>query len=150
MLAIFASPFPPVNISATSATFWGEDKYVTTFYSAASAYQLPSGAKAYTAALDGESVVFYRIGTDGRIIPAGTAAIIVADDSNLELTGVYTSVTAKAGNILQGSAIDVAVTAGKVDDKTPYVLGVNGGVLGLYKFTGSSIPAGKAYYLKSE
>jgi hypothetical protein len=150
MLAIFASPFPPVNISATSATFWGEDKYVTTFYSAASAYQLPSGAKAYTAALDGESVVFYRIGTDGRIIPAGTAAIIVADDSNLELAGVYTAVTAKAGNILQGSAIDVAVTAGKVDDKTPYVLGVNGGVLGLYKFTGSSIPAGKAYYLKSE
>jgi hypothetical protein len=150
MLKLFASPFPPVNISATSATFWGEDKYVTTFYSAASAYQLPSGAKAYTAALDGESVVFYRIGTDGRVIPAGTAAIIVADDSNLELAGVYTAVTAKAGNILQGSAIDVAVTAGKVDDKTPYVLGVNGGVLGLYKFTGSSIPAGKAYYLKSE
>ena len=44
----------------------------------------------------------------------------------------------------------MTVTAGKVEGKTPYVLNISGGDLGFYKFGGSTIPAGKAYYLKSE
>ena len=151
MLVAFASPLPPVEVTASPATIWGDDVYVSTFYSGTTSYALPADAYAYTAELDGESVVFYRLGVEGNVIPAGTAAIIVSKSSSVELSGLYsTAVTAKDGNILEGSDTDVTVSAGKVDSKIPYVLGVSGGTLGLYRFSGDSIPAGKAYYLKNE
>ena len=151
MLVAFASPLPPVELTASPATIWGDDVYVSTFYSGTTSYELPVGALAYTMGLDGSNVVLYRIGVKGNVIPAGTAVVIVSDNAVMELSALYsTAVTAKEGNILAGSNIDVSVIDGKVDTKTPYVLGINGGVLGLYKFNGSSIPAGKAYYLKDE
>ena len=150
MLKLFASPLPPLAITATSATIWGEDRYVTSFYSGTTPYQLPEGSFAYTVELDGDNVVFYRIG-DGSVIPAATAAIIVSDDTSITMSGLYsTAVTARGSSILLGSDTPVAVTEGKVEDKTPYVIGISGGVLGLYRFSGESIPAGKAYYLKAE
>ena len=143
----------PANVvaGATAVTVFGESKFVTTFYHGMLDYQLPSGAKAYTASLDGSKVVFHLIGDDGRVIPHGTAAIIVADVASITLTLLAsTDVTAYDGNILQGSDTAVTVTDGKVDGKTPYVLGIDSSTLGFYKFSGATIPAGKAYYLKSE
>lgn len=106
-------------------------------------YQLPAGALAYTAGKDGDKVVFYRIGTDSNVIPKNTAVIIVADtEGPITLTKLSsTDVTAKADNILQGSDTDIAKPAGTV-----YVLGVVNSTLGFYPFSGSTIPAGKAYY----
>jgi len=138
-------------LSATSATIFGEAKYVTTFYHGTLDYELPEGVKVYTASLDGAKVVFRQVGDDGSVIPHGTAVIVVADAASITLTKLAsTDVTAHAGNILQGSDTAVTVTAGKVDDKVPYVLNISSEVLGFYKFNGSTIPAGKAYYLKSE
>ena len=138
-------------ITATSATVFGESKFVTAFYHGTLDYELPEGAKAYTASLDGAKVVFRQVGDDGSVIPHGTAVIVVADAASITLSKLAsTDVTAHAGNILQGSDTAVTVTAGKVDGKTPYVLNISGDNLGFYKFTGSTIPAGKAYYLKSE
>ena len=51
-------------------------------------------------------------------------------------------------NILLASDIPIAVTEGKIGDKTVYVLGVKNGVPGFYQFEGNEIPAGKAYILK--
>ena len=136
------------NLTATAASLFGESKYVTTFYHGTLDYQLPEGAKAYTASLDGEKVVFHLVGEDGCVIPHGTAVIIVADVASVTLsTLASTEVTAYAGNILIGSNSEVAVSG---LSGIPYVLNISGGTLGLYKFTGESIPAGKAYYLKSE
>ena len=99
-------------------------------------------------------MVFYRSGGDSRVIPAGTAVIIVADAGSITLTktadpGIS---IAPAKNILTGADLPTAVTAGLVNGKTPYVLGVAGepAALGFYKFTGDHIPAGKAYYLATE
>ena len=136
----------------TAATIMGETKYVTTFYHGTLDYQLPAGALAYTAEKDGSGkVVFYRIGTNSNVIPHNTAVIIVADTSaDITLMKLpSTGVTAKTGNILKGSDTEVTVTAGKVNGKTPYVLSVAGepATLGFFPFTGSAIPAGKAYYL---
>ena len=132
------------TLTVTPATVLGEPKYVTTFYHGTLDYQLPAGALAYTAGKDGDKVVFYRIGTDSNVIPADTAVIIVADtEGPLTLTKLSsTDVTAKDGNLLQGSDTDVTVQSG-----TPYVLGVAGDVLGFYPITGNTIPAGKAYYV---
>jgi hypothetical protein len=77
--------------------------------------------------------------------------IAASADVTLTLDGGSSAITdhATGGNILQGSDSEVAVTEGKVDGKTPYVLGLAGSpaTIGFYQFTGTSIPAGKAYYV---
>ena len=131
------------SISAASATLFGEPKYVTTFYNGTQDYELRDGAKAYTASLDGDKLVFHLIGYDGSVIPHDTAVIIVSDSGTVSLFGLAsTTVAAYEGNILQGSDVDIATPSGTV-----YVLGKSGDTLGFYKFTGSTIPAGKAYYV---
>ena len=143
-----------VDFILNAATVLDETKYVGTFYSGTLHYQLPEGALAYTAGLDGTQVVFYRIGENSDVIPAGTAVIIVADAASITLTKTTDpSITiAPAKNILTGADLPTAVTEGKVNGKTPYVLGIAGepAALGFYKFTGDHIPAGKAYYLATE
>ena len=131
------------TLTAAAATVLDESKYVTTFFDGTLAYQLPEGTKAYTASLDGSKVVFHLIGDDGSVIPKNTAVIIVADANSITLAKLEsTEVTAHAGNILQGSDSDISKPAGTV-----YVLGITDNAPGFYKFTGSTIPAGKAYYV---
>ena len=137
---------PALSLSAVSSSFFGEVKYMTTFYNSTLDYLLPEGAKAYTASLDGADVVFHLIGDDGSVIPRGIAVIIVADAAEISLTKLdSTEVTAHAGNILVGSDSEIAKPAGNV-----YVLGVVESTLGFYKYTGSTIPARKAYYIVNE
>ena len=147
-----------VQLTAQKATFNGQQKYLTTFYNKATSYQLPEGAEAYTVIRDGSELVFVRIGDgDSRVIPAGTPVVIVADKETSDTANTkeitvtaLTScdVSARSGNILQASDTDTAVTGGKIGNQTVYVLGIKNNAAGFYKFTGSSIPAGKAYYLK--
>ena len=123
--------------------WWG------TFYHKTFRYTLPEGATAYTMGSDKH---IYRLGTDGRTIPANTAVVIISDSRNITLTNsnAATAVTdhAPGGNILRGSNSAVPLTNGKVGDKIPYVLGKAGNpaVLGFYRYTGSESPANKAYY----
>ena len=140
------SPEFNYTLTTTPATVLGESKYMTTFYHGTLDYQLPAGTLAYTAGKADGKVVFYRIGPNSNIIPHNTAVIIVADaEGPLTLTKISsTDVTAKDGNLLQGSDSDFAVQSG-----TAYVLGVAGGVLGFYPITGNTIPAGKAYYIEN-
>ena len=140
-----SSPQYNFTLTATPATILSESRYVTTFYHKTLNYQLPDGALAYTAGKVDGKVVFYRIGTDSNVIPAGTAVIIVANASTVNLTTLdSTTVSAKGGNILLGSDTDTTVPSG-----TAYVLGIAGepGVLGFYPVTGNTIPAGKAFYV---
>ena len=147
-----------VQLTASKASFNGKEKYLTTFYDKGTSYQLPEGAEAYTVIRDGSELVFLRIGNgDSRVIPAGTPVVIVADKETSDTANTkeitvtaLTScdVSARTGNILQASDTDTAVTGGKIGNQTVYVLGIKNNAAGFYKFTGSSIPAGKAYYLK--
>ena len=130
-------------VSTQEGIVLGETDYVSTFYDGKTDYLLPEGARAYTAGLEGGRIVFYQIGDNGRVIPHGTAAIIVSNVSGVSLTVLTsTTVTARAGNILLGTDTAIAKPAGTV-----YVLNISEGTLGLYKFTGSTIPAHKAYYI---
>ena len=132
-----------LSIPASPANVMDEAKFVTTLYSGIQDYGLADGAKAYSVNLDGDKLVFHLIGETGSEIPHGTAAIIVSDTDSVTLNMLsFTETTAYAGNILQGSDTDIPKPAGTV-----YVLGVSGGTLGFYTFTGSTIPAGKAYYV---
>lgn len=150
---------PEVSPTAVKATFMGEEKYITTFYNSAAAYQLPSGSVAYTASLDGDDLVFIRIGDgDSNVIPADTPVIIVSDKTpddgdaqtkDIVLTALdSTDVSAREGNVLHASDTGTAVTDGKIDGKTVYVLGIVNDTLGFYPYSLGAIPARKAYILK--
>ena len=141
---------------AVEATVMGETKYVTTFFSGSKSWRLPEGALAYTVSKQGDDLVFYRLGDESNIIPAGRAVVIVADKAandtettkviNLTITGA-SAPALLYGNILTGSDTPVDVSGGKIGGKTVYVLGIVDGKLDFYPFTGNVIPAGKAYYL---
>lgn len=138
---------------ATLATVMGERKYATTFYDNARKWRLPEGALAYTVHQEGEDYVFYCI---DDIIPAGTPVVILMDQlpgDTEDTKEVGLSITSAAGtaphlyNILRGADAPVNVSGGKIDGQKVYVLGIVEGKLGFYQFSGSVIPAGKAYYL---
>ena len=136
------------QVTATAAKLMGEDKYVATFYHGTTDYQLPAGVLAYTVKKNGDNLEFYRIGKDSNVIPKRTAVVIIADNASndptmdISLTRLdSTDVTVESGkNDLLGS--DSAVDN---SSHNKYVLGIDNGTLGFYKYSGSSIPAGKAY-----
>lgn len=135
---------PTINITATE----NDGRFWATFYNAEAQYVLPEGAQAFTLNADKE---LYRIGKDGRVIPENTAVIIIADKASLTLTqknagdGTIHDDALSPVNILRGSSSAVATS--NITSGTPYVLGIVGGKLGFYEYTGSSIPANKAYYV---
>ena len=123
-----------LNLTEGPAGYWG------TIYNSTICYILPAGAQAFTMNADKK---LYRLGSNGGVIPANTAVVIIADSATIKLdTGdPIGEVTVHGGaNILQGS--DGTVSA----NGHQYVLAKKNGVIGFYKFEGTSIPAGKAYY----
>ena len=136
---------------ATAASVMGDIQYAASFYDGSRSWQLPKGGLAYTVRKEGDDCVFYCI---GDVIPAGIPVIILLDKQAgdtgptkvipLSVTGY--SIAPILNNILKGTDSPLAVSNGKIGDNTVYVLGIKEGKLGFYPFSGSEIPAGKAYY----
>ena len=124
-----------LTLNEADGRYWGS------FYSSAG-YRLPEGAAAYTM---NEYHNLYRVGTDGRTIPATTAVVILSDKKDITLNSTTESATLHGNNILKGSVSPVTLTNGLLGDAIPYVIGVVSSTLGLYKFNGSELPAGKAF-----
>lgn len=130
--------------------------YWATFYSSAS-YNLPEGTVAYTMDSNGQlhplAANSLHGGLDGKIILGCVAVVLFSDKESLTLNRInenWDEDYLPFENILLGSDEPVPVVNGKVDGKTPYVLGVVDGVFGFHPFTGSEIPANKAYFLNAE
>ena len=133
-------------VSLVQGAKGGARAYWSTFFNSTTNFELSEGAAAYTL---GSDYKLYCLGANGRAIPKNTAVVIIATSSDAAFTTAGTAnlgITdhAVGGNKLQGSDSPVPV-AGLTG--TPYVLGKVGDVLGFYRFTGTSIPAGKAYYV---
>ena len=137
--------------------FLKDGHYWATYYNGASRKILPAGATAYT--MDG-SKHLYRLGTDGSVIPAGVAVVILADSASIELTDSdETSPVedhAPDGNILLGSDVPIALDAnlkvpvpGSDPAATgmPCVLSIRNNILDFRQFSGTAIPANRAYYI---
>lgn len=128
--------------------------YWATFYSSAS-YNLPEGTVAYTMDSNGQlhplAANSHYGGLDGKKILGCVAVVLFSDKEIITLNrsnDKWDEDYLLYENILLGSDDPVPVVDGKVDGKIPYVLGVANGVFGFHPFTGSEIPANKAYYLK--
>lgn len=119
-----------------------DGKYWSTFYNT-SGYRIADieNACAYTATLENATLTLHKL---GKMIPAGTAVILVGSNANINMIADNTSTAEnKVGNHLKG-----------VDDDTPiadlgtgtfYVLGKLNDSFGFYKYTGTNMPAHKAY-----
>lgn len=135
-----ATPAP-----ANEATVGGQTRYCYTFYSATTSYELEPGAQAFTMKSD---KALYAIG-DGRIVPAGTAVIIMTTKADVAMTATNKTATPESGNILQGTTGATSVASLSIPDgKKIYVMGEVNGSFGFFEYTGSTIPANKAYYVE--
>ena len=134
---------PSPDLTLVQGTKDGVTAYWGTFYDSGSGYTLPAGAAAYT--MDAEYHL-YRLGTDGSVIPKGTAVVIISDKADVSLTtfDAQAADNAPGGNILLGR--DVATVIDRV-----CVLGVNAsGAVGFYPLSGIALPAHKAGYIFSD
>ena len=147
----------PQALTAHKVIFNGEERFVTSFYDDYQCYELPDGAVAYSAVKEGDDIVLVRIGDgDSRVIPSVTPVIIVVDKEpadkgdikEISMTPLAsTEVTVIIESCLRAHDKDTAVTDGKINGHTVYVLGIKDDVLGFYQYSGDSIPAGKVYIL---
>lgn len=141
-------------ISALSLTWGVKDgvgAYWATFYHGVYNYMLTEGA-AYTMGTDYK---LYRLGTDGRTIPKGVAVVIISSIPGAGIVtagtgdlGITDNAPAPGGNQLRGS--DTAVSVVDIGGN-PYVLTIDNDTdanIGFRKFSDSTIPANKAYYIK--
>ncbi len=136
--------------AASSSNMWIATKVYTvsvtsvgyaTFY-ADEPVTIPDGVTAYVATTNTNSTLTCTAIEDG-IIPAENGVVLKASE------GSYTfAVTSYTGsgytNLLSGTSTDLDVTSGSV-----YTLANENSTLGFYKFSGTTIPAHKAY-LKAE
>lgn len=131
-------------VTAHKAIYNGVSKYWATFYHPIFNYQLPKGVMAFYMK---DNHVLYLVGDDGSIIPKKTPVVIMADVStedtvSLSLSPVAATDVTVTDNVLHGTAAAKTLGAGE----TVYVMGKSGDNLGFYKYTGTEIPANKAYY----
>ena len=146
-------------------TFTAADKPLTRYFHYP--VDLPAGVTAYTGKLNDEKTILMLTaistkytptgGTETTYIPAGTPVVLYSTaagnvtltESSVDASEDNAPYTAASNNDLQGSitptyfgAAEKALTLGyNQDDKTDY---------GFYLFTGTTVPANRAYLLASQ
>ena len=116
--------------------------YYTTFYSGLETYAIPEDVKAFTAELtfEGDALIVTQI-TNG-VLPQDEGVLLEstsADAITLEATDPASGNKA-ANNSFEGADVQIAHPAGSI-----YVISAANSVMAFYKYTGSVIPANKAY-----
>jgi hypothetical protein len=115
----------------------------TTFYNASYSYEVDANTTVYKANLDGTTITTTPIGGN-QIITAGNAVILKSTGIPVLTTTATESTGNFSGNSLQGSDGSV------VSDGSAYALGYKNSIFAFFKVkSGSTIPAGKAYVIKS-
>lgn len=137
------------TLYANLATLAGQTKYWTTFYHPSQAYALPAGVRAF---MLGSDHALCLVG-EGDVIPADCAVILMSDSDSITLSTSDVTVpdSEKAVNILRGTSVATEVTdlpGYTAGETTVYVLSNGSDGLGFFEFSGTTLAAGKAYYLK--
>lgn len=126
--------------------------YYTTFYTLYGNYEVGSGITIYSAVVTGEGSTELELhALDGSIIPSGEAVVLVGGaDALVEKEGKWTfplSLTGDAASHMTGvnelKGYDVRTET--PDYSFNYVLGAVEDVMGFYRYTGTYLPANKAY-----
>ncbi len=120
-----------------------DDKAYATLY-LPYAYNLPDGVDAYYATTlnEGDATTLTMKKIDGTVVPKATAVLLCGSSAGSHIVSASTTQPdAVEGNKLAGTLSDVATGT----DKTTYVFSGQFDTVGFYKYTGTSLPKGKAY-----
>lgn len=119
----------------------------STFYCGDAGYRIADGeeACAYTATVSDDKIILHML---GRVIPKGTAVIIVGEDNSISMTrddvsaAEYSSV-----NDLKGVDLPTARTSLTSNDtETLYMLSNKNNNFGFHSFAAANVPARKAFF----
>ena len=122
-----------------------ENLYWTTFYCGHTNYAIEAdeNACAYTAEYDAEhtQLTLHRLGKE---IPKQTAVVIVGEDDEISMTQVEDNANLNVpANNLRG--VDMPTATSALGDGTFYVLANPNSNFGFHRYTGTTMPARKAY-----
>lgn len=135
-----------IALTAHQAAYAGESRYWVTFFHPDFSYRLPAGAQAFIMRND---KTLYLLG-DGSVVPAGCAVVIMATRASIALTKIDGNPSVPAsGNILRGHGTDTDVSSlGLTGSQLVYVMNQVSGTFGFFSFSGTTIPANRAYYVQ--
>jgi hypothetical protein len=123
-----------------------DGNYWTTFYCGHSGYKIDEGenAWAYTAEYDAGNarLTLHKL---GKVIPKGTAVILVGADNSISMTASSEAAQNTVGNDLHG--VDIRTEKSELGTGTFYVMGKQSGNFGFFPYTAQYMPARKAYLL---
>ena len=130
-----------------------DQNYWTTYYNGTTGFTIDADehACAYTATYGGDKLTLNKLGELGKEIPAGTAVIIVADNSVVSMTAATALPPYSGTNDLRGVDYDTPVADIRSDlgEGTFYVLGMttvgNEQHFGFHRYTGTDMAAHKAF-----
>ena len=115
------------------------DEYWATYYNSKAGAVADANTTVYTAKLNSEKTSVALTEVADKVIPAGNAVILKSSNPTIALTHNAATGTL-ANNSLLGVDEEQATTG-----LAPYTLAIEGGVLGFYHYTGSTLAARKAY-----
>ena len=119
----------------------------STFYCGDAGYRIADGeeACAYTATVSDDKIILHML---GRVIPKGTAVIIVGEDNSISMTRDDASAAEySAVNDLKGVDLPTARTSLTSNDSyTLYMLSNKNNNFGFHSFAAANVPARKAFF----
>ena len=143
-ISVVMEPLNEISLKASKIN----DLYWSTFYCGGAGYRIADGeeACAYTATVGDDKIILHML---GRVIPSGTAVIIVGEDGNISMVrdDVSEATEQNAGNDLRGVDMATARTSLTSNDtETLYMLSNKNNNFGFHSFAGTYVPARKAFF----
>ena len=142
-ISVVMEPLNEISLKASKIN----DLYWSTFYCGGAGYRIADGeeACAYTATVGEDVITLHLL---GKVIPSGTAVIIVGEDGNISMVRDDVSVAENnVGNDLRG--VDVATARTSLtsnDSETLYMLSNKNNNFGFHSFAAANVPARKAFF----
>lgn len=130
-------------------------RYYRTFFDSENDYILPPSVWAHAGYVEGNEFMLRPIAFDGQILPKNTAVVLESETPIYHLIKSEGSAPAYTGqNDLRGTDVNLAVSTLGADADKVYVLGKEAWIggsrqvgMGLYKYTGTTLGAHKAYLI---
>ncbi len=131
-------------------------RFYRTFFDSENDYLLPPSVWAHVGYVENNEFILRSIAYDGQILPKNTAVVLESETPIYHLIKSEGSAPAYAGqNDLRGTDVNLAVSSlPAADQDKVYVLGKEAWIggnrqvgMGLYKYTGTTLGAHKAYLI---
>jgi hypothetical protein len=129
--------------------------FYRTYYDSTHDLLLPPDVWAYVGYVQNNEFILRPIAFDGEIVPAGTAVVLRSFSSTYRLITMNPAAPAYTGtNELRGTDVNIPRTSVGNNGENVYVLGKEAWInsqrtegMGLYKYTGTTLGAHKAYLI---